>query len=306
MRMDFTEDNKLVEESRKYNKKANRWGEWFGAQLTFNPDAGFLCVLGKIGYLFLGFVVMSALSLGFGGFLISTLIIYAVLLVIKLVFWKTNEHKAKSIWKTLNDKYIPIRNEYMEKKAEEIGCTSKDKATTDTFKKEWDLPSANGYIKGQSHVFTYIYSSLDNYGDIVIKCIPKDETDYSNELSMLRIMDEKYKNEGYSQLDVGVSKFNEKYRVYTKDMVKARTYFSATMIQAYLTKKMGIDYKILGNNIYLEWNPYGQNDYDRLLSHDFNFIAHDVTYYFEQVDNYFKQMLDFRDVVENGDMFVLK
>ncbi len=291
--MDFTEDSKLVEQGRRFYKKSARWQTWFEDQLVFEPGSP-MTIVTKLGYFILGFLIKEMFALGWAGFFLSSVICYFAILIFKRIMWKKNEKKETKIWNSLNAKYIPLRNEYIENKAEEIGCTSINKETTDMREKEWDLPCKSGYIKGDWCSKTYIHSMQDNYGDIVIigeKRMAETENQYE--------MDETYKKEGYSVLDVGVSDFNKRFRVYTKDPVKARTYFSATMIQDYLNKGMDIDYKVLGNNLYFEVSGV-------TITPELNFVDNDISYYFEEAEYYFEKMLEFKSASESDENFMFR
>ena len=290
--MDFSEDNKLVNLGRKYKKKAIDWNCRYDGQLMFEPES-IITIIGKFGYLFLGYFVKKNLNLGWGGFILSTIVIYVIFLLVKRILWKVYEKKANSIWKSLSAKYMVLRNDYIENKATEIGCTSVNKESTNIKEKEWDLPCESGYIKGNWCSKTYIHSMADNYGDIVIM----GETTVAN--NDIWKLDAEYQAKGYSMLDVGVSDFNKRFRVYTKDPVKARTYFSATMIQDYLNKGMGLDYTVYGNNLFFEFQGVS-------ISPEFNFNDDSIEHYFYEVDHYFKDMLKLKADAQSNENFMFK
>lgn len=291
--MDFSEDKETVDELRKYDARACRWETIRYLQLSIFFEPSFVSGVICFGFVIIGILLMTLFELGVGGLFLCAIGTYILFLIIEFVFYKLNDRKSKEIAKLLKDKYGPIRNTYIENKANELGCTSIDATTLDIKKKEWDYPMTTGYIKCLFNIMTYIHSSPDNYGDILIRSIPDGQEIYLKDK-----IDEKAEKDGYKRLDVGVAEFNKKYKVYTKDVVKARTYFSATMIQNFINKRVNIDYRVFGNNIYLDWRP-------SFISPEFNFITNDIVYYFNEVDNYFNSLLEFKGMVEN-DSIILK
>ena len=95
--MDFSEDNKLVKQGRKYNRKASRWEDFFRYQLSFEPS--FLTVLDKAAFVILGILIQAAFNTGFGGLILGILVSYVVLLVVKFVLYKVFAGKEKAIWR---------------------------------------------------------------------------------------------------------------------------------------------------------------------------------------------------------------
>ncbi|SDA71459.1 hypothetical protein SAMN02910368_02232 [Lachnospiraceae bacterium G11] len=313
------EDADFVKRGRRYAKIADFWDDRFHGQLDFDMSGfhGVLKVLSIICYLILGLIVGTIMGIKsvLLAAIVGGLILWGVFLSIKYLNIKIFEDKAKKIWEALREKYTPLRNKYLEEQAIKYGCTSVNPETIEMNLKEWDMPALGGYIKGTRNMFTYVFSSMDNYGDIVVKSIPqKPESDYMWDIKkVLENMDKEYTDNGYTVLDVGVDEFNDKYRVYTKNEVKARTYFSASMITTFLESGIEkVDYRIFGNNIFVNIDHKIWGDKMVLgeevigISQQLDFKCTDIRYYFDEVRRYFNAMRDFKNQMENENRFIYK
>ncbi len=319
------EDADFVKKGRRYAKIADFWDDRFHGQLVFDMSGfhGVLKVLSIICYLVLGVIVGGIMGIKSGllAAIVGGLILWVVSLSIKYLFVKIYEDKAKKIWEVLREKYTPLRNRYLEEQAIEYGCTSVNPETIEMNLKEWDMPALGGYIKGTRNMFTYVFSSMDNYGDIIVKSIPKEpvpsiyafDRKVLDPVIALNSMDKEQMDNGYTILDVGVDEFNDKYRVYTKNEVKARTYFSASMITTFLESGIEkVDYRVFGNNIFVNidhkiWEDKMVVGEEVIgISQQLGFKCADIRFYFDEVRRYFNAMRDFKNQIENENRFIYK
>lgn len=276
-------DKKAIKKGKSYYKKYLKYDErvgystkYFFEVYTFYTPYRWISTLAYFVFMFL---LWGELELSGKKPLLFTIILFFVFLIIKLILRANYKKKYQSILDRLEKKYADLRNQYLENKMSSNGFINNSSSSLDITKKNWIGDYLDGRINIYPSNFTFVINLENDYGEVLA---------YEGINSDL--LENNLNNKTMSRLQVGFTEFDSKYYILSNNLVKARNYFSASMVDG-LLKNPGMISQF-DFNIYIKNNTlYLSKAISSILDGEVNLKENTVEHYIEQIDFWHEEVI---------------